>query len=143
MGRPSSPARSLTVVRFRTRKRGDLAGLAAIQIIGPQHSRVLLLFALGREPRQIELLPELDSELASLSPAHGAGNGTYADDIDHDVHAGRDRGRAFDLRAHRGDVAKLHLHSLAVDAAYCAAHQAVARLTDALKAVGFDADRVG
>ena len=50
---------------------------------------------------------------------------------------------AFDQRAHRRDIAQADLGHFAVDLGDRAAHQALARLADALVAVGFDGDAVG
>jgi hypothetical protein len=48
---------------------------------------VIELFALWREPREFELLAELDSELPGLGPADNAANRANSDNVDRELGA--------------------------------------------------------
>src|SRR6185312_7478209 len=121
-----------------------LARLALlIDVPRPQHLDLVTLFLLRREPGEIEHLAELDPEPARLSPAHHTSDRTHADDIDGQLGPRRYRKVTVDHRAHRRDVAQLHLDHGTVDAGHRSAHQPVARLTRAGIAFGFDRDAVG
>ena len=94
---------------------------------------------LGASRPRSKCFGELNAELAGLRPADGADDRADADDVDGQRLAGRDRFVAFDQGAHGRDIAQPDLGCHAVDRGDGAAHQAMARFADALKAVGLDA----
>ena len=110
-----------------------------VEVPGPQHRDVVAASRCfgARRPRS-NCSPNWTPNLPACAQRTMPRDGPDADDVDRELGPGRDGGRAFDQRAHRRDVAQLHLDRLAVDAGDRAAHQAVARLADALEAVGFD-----
>ena len=80
-----------------------------VEVVRPEHRDRVALLVLRGKAREIELLVELHAELARLRPADDAATGpTPTMSIASSV-AGRNREVAFDHRAHRGDVAQLHL----------------------------------
>src|SRR4029453_5861503 len=114
---------------------GDIPGL--------KHGDLVAAGPLGGQPGEIEMLVELDTELASLGPAHRADDRTDADNVDGQRLTWRNRLVAFHQGPHGGNIAQSDLGGHAIDAGDRAAHQPLARLADALEALGFDPRRIG
>ena len=111
---------------------------------GAASSTSFALLLLGREAGEVELLLELDAELAGLRPADDAAHRADADDVDRQLGARARPATAHSTSAPIEEMLRSFTSTVcAVDAGDRPAHQPVTRLADAGEAVGLDRDAVG